>query len=93
MRNADLDAKNYFAGPGPIPPFKRNQFGGVIGRPVQIQRVFNGKNRLFFFFNYEGVRQVKAQTALSSVPAASDRAGNFSAAALRSSLISSICPT
>ncbi|HLJ17456.1 MAG TPA: carboxypeptidase regulatory-like domain-containing protein [Bryobacteraceae bacterium] len=78
LRNSDLDAKNFFDNGGaPNPPFKRNQFGGVIGGPVQIPKVFNGKNKLFFFFNYEGLRQVQAQTIDSTVPLASDRAGNF----------------
>lgn len=78
LRNSKVDAKNFFdRGSGPNPPFKRNQFGGVIGGPVRIPRVFDGRNRLFFFFNYEGLRQVKAQTIASAVPFASDRAGNF----------------
>jgi hypothetical protein len=78
LRNSDVDAKNFFAKPGaPNPPFKRNQFGGVIGGPVQIPHVVNGKNKLFFFFNYEGLRQVKAQTLLSTIPFDTDRAGNY----------------
>ena len=78
LRNSDLDSKNFFdRGGGPNPPFKRNQFGGVIGGPVVIPKVVNGKNKLFFFFNYEGLRQVQAQTITSTVPFASDRAGNF----------------
>ena len=78
LRNSVLDAKNFFdRGGGPNPPFKRNQFGGVIGGPVQIPKVINGKNKLFFFFNYEGLRQVQAQTITSTVPFPSDRAGNF----------------
>ena len=78
LRNSDLDAKNFFAKPGaPNPPFKRNQFGGVFGGPVRIPKVIDGRNKLFFFFNYEGLRQVKALTSVSTVPFASDRAGNF----------------
>ena len=80
LRNSDLDAKNFFdRGGAPNPPFKRNQFGGVIGGPVQIPKVFDGRNKLFFFFNYEGLRQIQAQSIDSSVPLASDRAGNFAA--------------
>jgi hypothetical protein len=78
LRNSDLDSKNFFdRSGGPNPPFKRNQFGGVIGGPVVIPKVINGRNKLFFFFNYEGLRQVQAQTITSTVPFASDRAGNF----------------
>lgn len=82
LRNSDLDSKNRFDKPtASVPPFKRNQFGGVIGGPVVIPHLINGKNKLFFFFNYEGLRQVKAVTANSTLPFASDRAGNFAGSA------------
>lgn len=79
LRNSDLDAKNFFdKASAPIPPFKRNQFGGTIGGPVRIPKVFNGKDKLFFFFDYEGLRQRRAVTSVSTLPFASDRAGDFS---------------
>src|SRR5262249_46744843 len=82
LRNSKLDAKNFFDKPtDPIPPFKRNQFGGTIGGPVILPKLIDGRNRLFFFFNYEGLRQRKAQTALSQMPFASDRVGNFAGSA------------
>ncbi|MBI3698560.1 MAG: TonB-dependent receptor, partial [Acidobacteria bacterium] len=78
LRNSNLDAKNFFDSPtAPIVPFKRNQFGGTLGGPIVIPKVLNGKNKLFYFFNYEGLRQRKALTFLSTVPFASDRTGNF----------------
>ena len=78
LRNSNLDAKNFFDSPtAPIVPFKRNQFGGTLGGPVVVPKVLNGKDKLFFFFNYEGLRQRKALTFLSTVPFASDRTGNF----------------
>ena len=40
---------------------KRNQFGGDIGGPLSIPRLYNGRNRTFFFFDYEGLRQVAGQ--------------------------------
>src|ERR1700693_3969374 len=49
LRNSKLDSKNYFD-VGNIPPFKRNQFGGTIGGPIQ-------KDGTFFFADYEGIRQ------------------------------------
>src|SRR5215469_13116356 len=51
LRNSRLDAKNYFD-TGTIPPFKRNQFGGTIGGPIQ-------KDGTFFFADFEGIRQSK----------------------------------
>jgi len=79
LRNSDLDARNFFdRGTGPKPPFKRNQFGAVLGGPVVIPKLINGRNKLFFFFNYEGLRQTQAQTITSTVPLDPDRTGDFS---------------
>src|SRR6266571_272796 len=54
LRNEKLDAKNFFDPPGPKPPFKRNQYGFSVGGPVLIPKVVNGKNKMFFFTDYEG---------------------------------------
>src|SRR6266436_4960188 len=79
LRNSSLDAKNFFDSPtNPIPPFKQNQFGFSIGAPVWIPKVFNGKNRTFFFFDYQGTRIRTGQTFLATVPPDSWRTGNFS---------------
>ena len=73
LRNAEMDAKNYFDSPtDPIPPFKRNQYGVSIGGPVV-------KNRAFFMFGWEGLRERRAVTSTSTLPRPSDRAGDFSA--------------
>lgn len=80
VRNSAFDAKNFFdSAANPIPPFKLNQFGFNLGGPVEIPRLFNGKDRLFFFADYEGKRVRQAQTFLSSVPIAPFRRGDFSA--------------
>jgi hypothetical protein len=79
LRNAKLDAKNYFDRPGdPIPPFKRNQFGGTFSGPVLIPKLYNGKDKLFFMFNYEGLRERKALTQSGTLPPAAYRAGDLS---------------
>ena len=78
VRNSQLDAKNFFDSSPKIPPFRRNQFGAVISGPVRISKLIDGRNKLFFLFNYEGLRQAKSQTALSAVPNATDRLGDFS---------------
>ncbi|MGH9666051.1 MAG: hypothetical protein ACRD9L_16620, partial [Bryobacteraceae bacterium] len=78
LRNSELDAKNFFDPAGPIAPFKRNQFGATAGGPVYIPKLVHGRNKLFFFFDYEGLRERKAQTAVFNMPLAADRAGNFS---------------
>ena len=80
LRNSALDAKNYFDRPGdPIPPFKRNQYGFTVGGPVVLPKIVNGKDRLFFMVNWEGLRERKALTQSTSVPLAAERSGDFSA--------------
>ena len=69
LRNSALDARNYFD--GPIPPFKRNQFGGSAGLPIQ-------KDRTFLFGDYEGLRQSLGVTTVDTVPSAAARAGKLS---------------
>src|SRR5258708_10740914 len=66
VRNSDFDAKNYFdSRTNPIPPFHMNEFGANLGGPVLIPHVFNGKDKLFFFADYEGKRVSQAQTYIS----------------------------
>src|SRR5205823_1000207 len=62
----------------PIAPYKQNQFGFTLGGPVVIPHVYNGKNRTFFFVDYEGLRIRQAQTLTSTVPTDAQRAGDFS---------------
>ena len=79
LRNAKLDAKNFFDRPNDnIPPFKRNQFGFTVGGPVYIPKLVDGRNRAFFFANYEGLRERKALTQLATMPFSEQRAGDFS---------------
>ncbi|HEV2273001.1 MAG TPA: carboxypeptidase regulatory-like domain-containing protein [Acidobacteriaceae bacterium] len=80
LRNSDFDAKNYFDSPTkPIVPFHLNQFGANVGGPLSIPHLFNGKDKLFFFADYEGRRQNQAQTYVSTVPIPAFRTGDFSA--------------
>ncbi|MBM3761848.1 MAG: carboxypeptidase regulatory-like domain-containing protein [Acidobacteria bacterium] len=75
VRNSFFDARNFFA---PInPPFKRNQFGGTLSGPVLIPKLFDGRNKLFFMFNYEGLRERRALTQTGTLPDARFRSGNF----------------
>ncbi len=79
LRNSALDAKNYFDRPNePIPPFKRNQYGLTVDGPVAIPKLFNGRDRLFFLFNWEGLRERKALTLPVSAPLTAWRSGDFS---------------
>src|SRR5690242_208315 len=79
LRNSDLDAKNFFDSPtNPIPPFKMNQFGFSVGGPVWLPKIYNGRNRTFFFFDYQGTRIRTGQTFFASVPPDAWRTGDFS---------------
>jgi hypothetical protein len=70
LRNSALDARNFFDGPK-VPPFRRNQFGGSVGGPIV-------RDKTFFFFNYEGLRQSLSSTQISTVPSANARQGILS---------------
>jgi hypothetical protein len=60
FRNEALDATNWFnnAATPQVPREKerQNDFGGTLGGPILIPHVYNGKDRTFFFFSYEGLR-------------------------------------
>ncbi|MEK6397404.1 MAG: TonB-dependent receptor [Terriglobus sp.] len=60
--------------------YRYNQFGGSISGPVTIPKVFNGHDRLFFLFAYEGIRTTQPYaTQIFSVPTLAERRGDFSA--------------
>jgi hypothetical protein len=80
VRNSAFDARNYFdhptpAYPGRIPPFRRNEFGFTNGGPVYLPHVFDGRKGTFYFFEYQGFRQVLGTTQVMPVPTASERLG------------------
>ncbi len=77
LRNNVFDARGFYAKTAPVN--RQNEFGAALGGPVRIPRVYDGKNRTFFYFVYSGFRYVQnASTAVISVPPAAFRAGDFS---------------
>ncbi len=80
LRNSDLDSNNFFSNlhGQPLPNFKRSQFGGSLGGPVELPKLYNGKDKTFFFVAYEGLRQGSADTLTTSLPTLLQRQGNFS---------------
>ncbi len=81
FRNEAMDANNYFNNVNnkKRPEDRYNLFGGKLGGPISIPKVYNGKDKTFFFINYEGLIQASAYSNLSSVPYGAYAAGNFSA--------------
>src|SRR6266478_1029509 len=77
LRNDKMDARNFFGASRDL--LKRNQFGASIGGPVFIPRVYDGKNRTFFFVNYEGQRERQGNVITRTSPTAGMLAGDFSA--------------
>ncbi len=72
LRNTDLDANSFFNNLNGVPTsaYHQNNFGGTIGGPVI-------KNRVFFFFDYDGNRQITPAQGTYGVPSALERTGNF----------------
>jgi hypothetical protein len=68
LRNTDLDARNYFAPTRGV--YIQNQFGGTIGGPIR-------KNKVFWFADYQGTKQIIGATQNFPVPSLADRTGNL----------------
>jgi hypothetical protein len=63
------------------PTGRSNNWAGVVGGPVRIPWVYDGRDRLFFFFNYNGLKEVKTEEPLAvrrTVPTLAQRRGDFS---------------
>jgi hypothetical protein len=70
LRNEDLNARNYFATSGRKPEYRRNLYGGTLGLPLV-------HDRLFFFGDFQGVRQLIGVTRISTIPTMNERQGIF----------------
>ena len=73
LRNDKLDARNFFA--PAVAPFRRNEYGLTVGGPIIVPKVYNGKNKTFFFFQFAGFRQRLAVPAIFAVPTEDERNG------------------
>ena len=65
------------------PPLRRQQLGAVLTGPVDIPKVYKGRDKTFFFFSYEGERRDQALTYLVTVPLPAYKTGNFAEAPFR----------
>ncbi len=82
LTNEDLGAGQPFTSSGNghlLRPQNRQQdFGATVGGPVWVPKVYNGRDKTFFFFNYEMYRKHQGTDALGTVPTPAMRAGDFS---------------
>ncbi|MFN0121387.1 MAG: carboxypeptidase regulatory-like domain-containing protein [Blastocatellia bacterium] len=77
LRNDALDARGFFAQKRSV--YKQNDFGGSVGGPVRIPKIYDGRNRTFFFFAFEGFRnRVGSNDTILSVPTPEMYSGDFS---------------
>ena len=60
------------------PHLVRNEFGGTVGGPIVVPKLYSGKNKSFFFFAYERLSVRQAQNQLTTVPSVAMRTGDFS---------------
>src|SRR4029077_1878957 len=76
VRNREFNARDFF---GAVPDFlKRNQFGAYAGGPVYIPKLYNGKNKTFFFIGWQGTRTRNVNAAKNALgPTVDEKSGNF----------------
>jgi hypothetical protein len=76
LRNDKLDSRLYFA--TGKPSYRQNQFGFTVGGPVLIPKLYNGRNRTFWFFNYEGNRIREGNSSFQTIPTPAMLGGDLS---------------
>ena len=76
VRNREFNARDFFA---PVPDYlKRNQFGAYLGGPIRIPKVYNGRNKTFFFAGWQATRLRNVNNAQNALgPTVDELAGNF----------------
>jgi hypothetical protein len=75
-RNSAFDARNTFS--STKTKFTYNQYGGSFGGPVVLPKLYDGRNKTFFFANYEEYRYAKGSSTISTVPTDLQRQGDYS---------------
>ncbi len=75
FRNDAMDANDWFANANhlPKPELRQHDFGGVLGGPVRLPKLYNGRDRTFFFLSYEGLRLRQPQVLSTDVPSLAAR--------------------
>lgn len=77
VRNDAFNANYFFNSGKPVPEYRQNLFGVTLGGPVVIPHIYNGRNKTFFFVDYQGGRYILPEPATSTVPTASMSSSGF----------------
>ncbi len=80
LRNDKFDANDFFAnrlGTGKV-PFRQNQYGFTLGGPMEIPKIYHGREKTFWFLNWEGYRRRRGNNDITTTPIADQRNGDFS---------------
>ncbi len=78
VRNTALNATGFFKPRGgEKPTLVQNQFGGTFGGPISIPHLYSGKDRTFFFVDYEGFRRITKTLDFAIIPTLEQRQGIF----------------
>ncbi|MEO5926237.1 MAG: TonB-dependent receptor [Bryobacteraceae bacterium] len=78
--NEALNARQPLAQTSVLPVSRKNDFGFTLGGPLRIPKVYNGKDKTFYFFNWEYFRNKIASTGIfQTLPTTEYRSGNFAA--------------
>src|SRR6266481_3533489 len=81
LRNDKMDANSWKndLDKVPKPSDHQNDFGGSLGGPVWLPKLYNGHDKTFFFFSWEQYRNNPTTSSLSTLPTDAERTGDFSA--------------
>ena len=77
VRNDVLDARNYFATAATKPGYRQNQFGFSVNGPVTIPKLYSGRGKTFFFFDYQGTRIADDASKVVTVPTLAERSSGY----------------
>jgi hypothetical protein len=77
IRNDVLDARNYFATAAAKPAYRQNQFGFAFSGPVIVPKLYHGRGKTFFFFDYQGTRIAQDSSKVVTVPTATERSSGY----------------
>jgi hypothetical protein len=80
FRSRDWDANTFFANRAgqTTPNYEYHHWGATLTGPVYIPKIFDGRNRTFFSFGYDHVRDVESDASINSVPNPKNATGDFS---------------